>query len=206
MPEESHRALASRHTGLRAAGFAAALTLLAVHFMLAAMQGNGIMLLAHGFSSNHLQFFCLVAAMPLFIASLWGAPLSKIRSRGARWVRLLVTITSGALAIVLVGAWLLWMIPSAFTASKALHLLTSPGGSHTVLIENDSFLLSGQHDVYELTRGVVFEKKGTISTDDGYDPFGLNEYSARWDDTSVTFSFVDQHRPQSETIALGSNS
>jgi len=111
---------------------------------------------------------------------------------------------SGALVILVLAIWAGLGLVSTLTAGRALHALVSPDGRHTLIIQNDSFLLLGQHTVYEKVGAVVYEERGEITTDNGYDPFSLNSYALKWDADAVTITYFDYHRYMTQRIPLNS--
>jgi hypothetical protein len=58
--------------------------------------------------------------------------------------------------------------------------------------------------VYEKVGAVVYEERGEITTDNGYDPFGLNRYALKWDLDAVTITYFDYHRYMTQKIPLNS--
>ena len=72
-------------------------------------------------------------------------------------------------------------------SSKRYFYFESPNKSHTLVIEEDSFLLGGWSNFYE-RKGLIFIKSlhQEITTDDGYKPFSCNDYELKWlDNNSV---------------------
>ncbi|CEQ05980.1 Uncharacterised protein [[Clostridium] sordellii] len=72
-------------------------------------------------------------------------------------------------------------------SSKRYFYFESPNKSHTLVIEEDSFLLIGRSNFYE-RKGLIFIKSlhQGITTDDGYAPFSCNDYKLKWlDNNSV---------------------
>ena len=87
-------------------------------------------------------------------------------------------------------------------SSKSYFYFESPSKSHTLVIEEDSFLLGGWSNFYE-RKGIIFIKdlKQQIITDDGYKPFSYNDYKLKWlDDNSVEiiygFGSEDIHKKE----------
>jgi hypothetical protein len=162
------------------------------------------LLYSKGLSSNHLQLVAILAFLPPFMASVWLLLPRLVRPVRRRSVRVLASILSAALVIFVLVAWAGLGLLSTLTAGKALHVLVSPDGRHTLIVQNDSFLLLGQHTVYEKVGGVLYEERFGISTDNGYDPFSLNRYTLEWDPESVTITYFDYHRYMTQTIPLDS--
>lgn len=82
---------------------------------------------------------------------------------------------------------LLLFINLMVNSSKSYFYLKSPDKYHTLVVEEDSFLLSGWSNFYE-RKGLIFIKslKQQIFTDDGYTPFSCNDYELKWlDNNSV---------------------
>jgi len=82
---------------------------------------------------------------------------------------------------------LLLFINLMVNSSKSYFYFKSPDKSHTLVVEEDSFLLSGWSNFYE-RKGLIFIKslKKQIFTDDGYTPFSCNDYELKWlDNNSV---------------------
>ncbi|WP_346939755.1 hypothetical protein [uncultured Clostridium sp.] len=72
-------------------------------------------------------------------------------------------------------------------SSKSYFYFKSPDKSHTLVVEEDSFLFDGWSNFFE-RKGFIFIKslKQQISTDDGYSPFSCNDYELKWlDNNSV---------------------
>lgn len=87
-------------------------------------------------------------------------------------------------------------------SSKSYFYFKSPNKSHTLVIEEDSFLLGGWSNFYE-RKGIIFIKdlKQQIITDDGYKPFSYNDYKLKWlDNNSVEiiygFGSEDIHKKE----------
>lgn len=69
--------------------------------------------------------------------------------------------------------------------------LVSEDSKHTIIVEEQSFLLAGYGNFYE-KRNLLFVKKiGSYLTDDGYRPFSDNRYSVEWleDGAKITYGF-----------------
>lgn len=82
---------------------------------------------------------------------------------------------------------LLLFINLMVNSSKSYFYFKSPEKSHTLVVEEDSFLLGGWGNFYE-RKGLIFIKslKQQIFTDDGYTPFSCNDYELKWlDNNSV---------------------
>ena len=82
---------------------------------------------------------------------------------------------------------LLLFINLMMHSNKSYFHFKSPDRSHTLVVEEDSFLLGGWSNFYE-RRGLIFIKdlKQQIMTDDGYTPFSCNDYELNWlDNNSV---------------------
>lgn len=87
-------------------------------------------------------------------------------------------------------------------SSKSYFYFKSPNKSHTLVVEEDSFLLGGWSNFYE-RKGLIFIKdlKQQIITDDGYKPFSYNDYKLKWlDNNSVEiiygFGSEDIHKKE----------
>ena len=165
---------------------------------------RNILLYSRGVSSNHLQLVAILLFLPLFLASVWLLLPRLVRPIRRRWARNLASILSGALVIFVLAVWAGLGLVSILAASRGLHPLVSPDGRHALIIQNDSFLLLGQHTVYEKVGGVVYEQRGKITTDNGYDPFSLNRYTVKWDLDAVIITYFDYHRYMTQKIPLNS--
>ncbi|OOM77584.1 hypothetical protein CLPUN_22580 [Clostridium puniceum] len=64
-----------------------------------------------------------------------------------------------------------------FDSEKSYFYFEAPNKSHTLVIEESSFLLAGCSSFYE-REGFIFIKdlKNSITTGDGYRPFSNNHY------------------------------
>jgi len=165
---------------------------------------SSILLYSRGVSSNQVQLVAILLFLPLFLASAWLLLPRFIRPVRWRWVSVPASMLSGALVILVLAIWAGLGLVSTLTAGRALHALVSPDGRHTLIIQNDSFLLLGQHTVYEKVGAVVYEERGEITTDNGYDPFSLNRYALKWDADAVTITYFDYHRYMTQKIPLNS--
>lgn len=80
----------------------------------------------------------------------------------------------------------------------------SPNKDHTLVVEEQSFLLAGYSKFYE-RKYLIFIKKldQSISTDDGYKPFSSNDYKLEWignNSVKITYGFGSMGIKKNETI------
>ncbi len=93
--------------------------------------------------------------------------------------------------IAVICITLLLFVNIFFNCEKSYFYFHSPDKSRTLVVEEDSFLLSGWSNFYE-KKGFIFikELKEHIYTDDGFRPFSSNAYKLKWlDDNSVELNY-----------------
>jgi len=86
---------------------------------------------------------------------------------------------------------MLILITIFLNCEKRYFYFQGPNKLKTLVIEEDSFLLSGWSRFYE-RKGLIFIKdiNRVIYTDDGYKPFSNNQYKLKWlDDYSVELRY-----------------
>jgi hypothetical protein len=76
---------------------------------------------------------------------------------------------------------LLLFINLLLNSSKSYFYFKSPDKSHTLVVEEGSFFMSGWSNFYE-RKGFIFIKdlKQQIDTNNGYKPFSCNDYELKW--------------------------
>lgn len=89
-------------------------------------------------------------------------------------------------------------------SSKSYFYFKSPDNVHTLVVEEDSFLLGGWSNFYE-RKGMIFIKdlKQQIITDDGYKPFSMNDYKLKWLDNNsveIIYGFGSEYIHEKEII------
>lgn len=86
---------------------------------------------------------------------------------------------------------MLILITIFLNCEKRYFYFKGPNKLKTLVVEEDSFLLSGWSRFYE-RKGLIFIKdiNRVIYTDDGYKPFSNNKYKLKWlDDYSVELHY-----------------
>jgi hypothetical protein len=80
--------------------------------------------------------------------------------------------------------------------------LVSDDSKHTVIVEEQSFLLAGYGNFYERKNFLFVKKIGSYLTDDGYRPFSDNRYSVEWleDGAKITYGFGSGGVEKLETL------
>lgn len=80
--------------------------------------------------------------------------------------------------------------------------LVSEDSKHTIIVEEQSFLLAGYGNFYEKKNFLFVKKIGSYITDDGYRPFSDNRYSVEWleDGAKVTYGYGSGGIEKVETL------
>lgn len=126
----------------------------------------------------------LISAIILFEILMIKA-LSSLKKRIGR-IRVMLTITSVCCAIIL---FFIALCNFIFSGEPKYFVFFSPDKQHSIVVEEESFLLSGYGNIYEKANHVVLKYDDTYFTDDGYRPFSDNNYKLDWKKDSVTITY-----------------
>ncbi|WP_207710264.1 hypothetical protein [Clostridium sp. C2-6-12] len=93
--------------------------------------------------------------------------------------------------ITIISIGMLLFRYSLFNYENIYFYFDAPDKSHTLVVEESSFLLAGRSTFYK-REGFIFIKdlNNSITTDDGYRPFSNNHYDLKWlENKSVELSY-----------------
>ena len=153
--------------------FSAAGVLLAVCLIEEALQAFDCSLYLFGVGGKTVVLW-LVPVIAVLVISAVAVLL--IRSVGHR---VLVAIGAvGVSVVVFVGVALSWLV----SMDSRYFTCVSDDGKHTLVVDEQAFLLAGWGDLYEKTSFCTMKKIGDYTTDDGYRPFSNGTFYFVWED------------------------
>ena len=154
----------------------------------------GLKILILRISPNFINYilFLLVLICPIFF---WNPIRKKVV-----WIKISYNIIATIIILLSLLSYLF------FYSEYKYFTFDSPCKNNTLIIEENSFLLSGNSNFYERKFGIFIKSLNkSISTDDGFRPFSNDQYRIEWiDDTTVKleYDFGSNGIWKSETIYL----
>ncbi len=101
---------------------------------------------------------------------------------------MIFTIASTFSGIVL-SFFALVILIYGFILGPSYFVFHSPDKQHTIVVEEEAFLLAGFGDIYEKVNAVFMRHKNDYLTDDGYRPFSEKNYRLDWKQNSLTIKY-----------------
>lgn len=154
----------------------------------------GLKILILRISPNFINYILLLLVLicPIFF---WN-PIRK----NVVWIKISYNIIATVIILLSLLSYLF------FSSEYRYFIFDSPCKNNTLIVEEDSFLLSGNSNFYERKFGIFIKSLNkSISTDDGFRPFSNDQYRIEWiDDTTVKleYDFGSNGIWKSETIYL----
>lgn len=151
-------------------------------------QGFGITLFVLGMTTWGINgILAMVAILSLAVLAVRLLRVAKKRAHSHK-----ALFTAGIVVVVcltLIGVPYAWL--AGFITEPRYFTFSSPDGAHTIVVEEESFLLAGFGSVYKKENALFMSKKAGYSTDDGYRPFSANDYRLTWGqaNASLTYGF-----------------
>lgn len=125
------------------------------------------------------------------------------KKREVKWLKIAYNIIA---PIVIVFSIIIYLF---FFSEIKYFNFKSPNGNRTLVVEEDSFLLSGRSYFYEKKFGIFIKfLNKEISTDDGFRPFSTNSYQLIWEDrdtAKIDYDFGSSGVWKSEIINFKGN-
>ena len=135
----------------------------------------GLKILILRISPNFINYilFLLVLICPIFF---WNPIRKKVV-----WIKISYNIIATIIILLSLLSYLF------FYSEYKYFTFDSPCKNNTLIIEENSFLLSGNSNFYERKFGIFIKSLNkSISTDDGFRPFSNSKYRIEWvDDNTV---------------------
>ena len=166
--------------------------LLAMFVVLKELKNKEIFLYILHRSSDEIIPWLLFFAVFLFISGFAVAVYDKIKRKN---------LFCGALAVLSVIILLLFGINAFFTPTHKYYSFVSEDKAHHIVVKEESFLLAGYGDIYEMIAPCVMVRLDTYSTDDGYKPFTNNAFYFEW----RTDGFILHYDPGLDRAYLEAN-
>lgn len=120
------------------------------------------------------------------------------KKREIKWLKIVYNIIT---SIILVFSLIIYLF--FYSEIKYFNFKLSYG-NRTLIVEEDSFLLSGRSHFYKKSFGIFIKSLNQeISTDDGFRPFSTNSYQLIWEDKDtvrIDYNFGSAGIWKSETI------
>lgn len=133
-------------------------------------------------SSDEILPWLLFFAVFLFISGFAVGVYDKIKRKN---------LFCGALAVLSVVILLLFGITAFWSPTHKYYSFVSEDKAHHIVVKEESFLLAGYGDIYEMIAPCVMVRLDTYATDDGYKPFTNNSFYFEWrtDDFVLHYDF-----------------
>lgn len=144
-----------------------------------------------------LYILCLMicAWCVWILISLW----KRYLSRTVRFFIILLWI------VLIVGFLYSSLIFFASHVISTYHTFTSPDKKHTLVVEENSFLLSGSVSFYERVNPFFIEDlDADVGLDDGFTPITSEKYWIKWDGNRVHFAVFDARGSRTWTVIKAS--
>ncbi|VYT71616.1 hypothetical protein [Clostridium tertium] len=135
------------------------------------LNPQGIKVLLFNISPNFINLILFLGIL-IFPIIFWVP-----EKREVKWIKISYNIIA---SIIMVLSLIIYVF--LFSEIKYFNF-TSPNGNRTLVVEEDSFLLSGRSYFYEKKFGIFIKSLSKeISTDDGFRPFSTDSYRLTWKD------------------------
>lgn len=125
------------------------------------------------------------------------------KKREIKWLKIVYNIIT---SIILVFSLIIYLF---FYSEIKYFNFKSSYGNRTLIVEEDSFLLSGRSHFYKKSFGIFIKSLNQeISTDDGFRPFSTNSYQLIWQDKDtvrIEYDFGNAGIWKTETINFKQN-
>lgn len=137
-------------------------------------------------SSNIASTLYLIGSILLTVFLIQIILSKRKKSQNKHLFNLLVI---GIIIVELLLALYIWIF--VIIQDNKYFKLVSEDSKHTIIVEEQSFLLAGYGNFYEKKNFLFVKKIGSYLTDDGYRPFSDNRYSVEWleDGAKITYGF-----------------
>ena len=134
------------------------------------------------FSSKEISSIALIISAVCFSALLYSF-LSKLKKYKILYP--FVLMISGFFIIVFILGCLL----NGFITESKYYIFQSPDRQHTLVIEEESFLLAGYGSFYVKENPLFMKRVQDYTTDDGYRPFQHDDAHIEWHEDHVTIEY-----------------
>lgn len=122
---------------------------------------------------------------------LFGVLMIKALSSLKKQMKKATIITSIAsvFGVLFISFCALCIFIFVFNGAPKFFVFYSPDKQHTIVVEEDAFLLVGYGCIYEKVNPVFLTYTDGYVTDDGYRPFSSNDYQLDWKHDSLTIKY-----------------
>lgn len=149
-------------------------------------QGFGLTLFMLGMTTRGINgILAMIVILSLAVLAVRLLRVVKKRAQSHR-----ALFTAGIVVVVclaLIGVPYAWL--AGFITEPRYFTFSSPDGVHTIIVEEESFMLAGFGSIYEKKNALFMSKKAEYGTDNGYRPFSLNNYQLTWGQENVTITY-----------------
>lgn len=156
-------------------GFVSAAITLLLYTVLVSMKAKHLYLYIWGFSSDEFIPVILLIAVMLFVSgcAVWVYKLAKHKTAPVLFTVVILFFVIGVFSI-----------NTSFSSDYKYYEFRSNDMLYHIVVKEQSYLLAGYGDIYEVTAPGIMTLVGDYTTDDGYRPFSDSKYYFEWSDDS----------------------